>query len=64
MTTKAYDQLEDGPIDSIDAAVFNGDIFLDVENATAFRQMMKRWEHQLQEYDKLAEDFLLKTEKD
>lgn len=48
MTTDRYDRLEDGPMDEIDAAVWNGDIFHNRANITAFREMLARWERGLQ----------------
>lgn len=48
MTTARYDRLEDGQIDDIDAAIWNGDIFHDRDNIAAFRKMMARWEAGLQ----------------
>lgn len=48
MTTTHYKRLEDGPIDEIDAAVWNGDIFHNRANIAAFRAMMFRWEQALQ----------------
>ena len=48
MTTSQYNRLEDGPMDEIDAAVWNGDIFHNRANITAFREMMARWERGLQ----------------
>jgi hypothetical protein len=43
MTTKQYDELEDGAIDEIDAAIWSGDMFHNRENIHAFRGMMARW---------------------
>ena len=54
MTTKHYQRLEDGPIDEIDAAIWNGDIFHNRANIEAFRKMMSRWEQGL----KMCEDIL------
>ena len=54
MTTKQYNQLEEGPMDEIDAAVWNGDMFHNRENIRAFREMMARWERGLQ----MCEDIL------
>jgi hypothetical protein len=48
-TTSRYDQLEDGHMDHIDAAVWNGDIFHHRGNIAAFRRMMSRWEAGLKE---------------
>jgi hypothetical protein len=54
MTTKQYNQLEDGAMDEIDAAVWSGDLFHNRENIRAFRDMMARWERGLQ----MCEDIL------
>ena len=54
MTTKHYDKLENGPIDEIDAAVFNGDKFMDLDNIAAFRLMLERWERQLKKWEEIA----------
>ena len=48
MTTLQYDRLEDGPMDEIDAAIWNGDTFHNSDNIAAFRKMMARWELGLQ----------------
>lgn len=56
MTTKHYDKLENGPIDEIDAAVFNGDEFMDLDNIAAFRLMLERWERQLKKWEELAKE--------
>jgi hypothetical protein len=54
MTTKQYNDLEAGPMDEIDAAVWTGDMFHNRANITAFRGMMARWENGL----KMCEDIL------
>jgi hypothetical protein len=54
MTTQQYERLEDGPMDEIDAAVWNGDTFHNRENIAAFRKMMARWDRGLQ----MCEDIL------
>ena len=48
MTTSQYDQLDTGPMDEIDAAIWSGDTFHNRENIAAFRGMMARWERGLQ----------------
>lgn len=48
MTTTHYQQLEAGPIDEIDAAIWSGDMFHNHANIKAFRDMMARWEKGLQ----------------
>ena len=48
MTTEHYKRLEQDPIDQIDAAIWNGDIFHNRANIAAFREMMTRWERGLQ----------------
>jgi hypothetical protein len=54
MTTKQYDDLEEGPMDEIDAAVWSGDTFHNRANIAAFRGIMARWERGL----KMCEDIL------
>ncbi len=54
MTTQQYNKLEDGPMDEIDAAIWNGDTFHNRANIAAFRDMMARWERGL----KMCEDIL------
>jgi hypothetical protein len=54
MTTIPYEQLEYGPMDEIDAAIWNGDMFHNRSNIAAFRDMMARWERGL----KMCEDIL------
>ena len=54
MTTPQYNKLEAGPMDEIDAAVWNGDMFHNRANIAAFRSMMVRWENGL----KMCEDIL------
>lgn len=54
MTTSQYNQLEAGPMDEIDAAVWSGDMFHNRANIAAFRAMMARWEKGLQ----MCEDIL------
>jgi hypothetical protein len=54
MTTKQYNDLEAGPMDEIDAAIWNGDIFHNRANIAAFRGMMARWAMGL----KMCEDIL------
>ena len=49
MNMSRYQQLEDGPIDEIDAAVFTGDVFHNAEHIKAFRSIMARWERGLKE---------------
>lgn len=48
MTTQQYIQLEEGPMDEIDAAIWSGDTFHSRANIEAFRSMMARWERGLQ----------------
>ncbi len=54
MTTARYDRLEDGHMDHIDAAIWNGDIFHDRENIAAFRKMMARWEAGLKQAESIC----------
>jgi hypothetical protein len=49
-----YDNLENGPIDEIDAAMFSGDIFNDRDNIDSFRLMLERWERQLKKWEELV----------
>jgi hypothetical protein len=56
MTSKHYQQLEDGPIDHIDAAIWTGDIFHNQENIQAFRNMMSRWEQGLKECEDIINE--------
>jgi hypothetical protein len=60
MTTKQYDNLEAGPMDDIDAAVWTGDMFHNRANIAAFREMMARWERGL----KMCEDILSEIPED
>lgn len=55
MITNAYKQLEDNPIDAIDAAVFTGDMFMVRANREHFREMMRRWEAELKSYEEIDE---------
>ena len=50
---RAYEKLVDGAIDEIDAAIFSGDTFMDVEVVADFRAMMVRWEKQIASYEEL-----------
>jgi len=54
--SKYYKRLEDGAMDEIDAAIFNGDIFHNRENIKAFRDMMARWERGLQSFERAIFD--------
>jgi hypothetical protein len=60
MTTKQYDNLEAGPMNDIDAAVWSGDMFHNRANIAAFREMMARWERGL----KMCEDILSEIPED
>jgi hypothetical protein len=60
MTTKQYDNLEAGPMDEIDSAVWSGDMFHNRANIAAFREMMARWERGL----KMCEDILSEVPED
>jgi hypothetical protein len=51
MITRQYEQLENGPMDEIDAAVWSGDMFHNRANVAAFREMMARWEQGLREVE-------------
>jgi hypothetical protein len=56
MTTEAYDRLNAGPADEIDAAVWSSDMFLNRENIADFRSLMARWELGLQEAESILEE--------
>lgn len=56
MTDKHYQNLEDGPMDEIDAAVWSGDMFHNRENIAAFRNMMARWERGLKEAEAILSE--------
>lgn len=43
-------------VDSIDAAIFNGDEFFEVHARVELREMMQRWECQLTVYDKFEDN--------
>ena len=51
MISEAYVRLEAGPIDSVDAAVFSGDIFHDEEARAAFRKILDRWTREMDALD-------------
>ena len=53
MTTPAYNRLNDNQIDDIDSAIWSGDTFHNPANIAAFRAIMKRWEHGLQEAEEI-----------
>ena len=55
MITSLYQRLEDGPMDSIDAAIFSGDMFHNRENIAALRAMMARWERGLKECEEIID---------
>jgi surfactin synthase thioesterase subunit len=48
-----YETLVEDIIDSLDASVFNGDLFFIQENREDLRNWMSRWEQQLKEYDEI-----------
>ena len=48
-----YEILVEDVIDSLDAALFTGDLFLNSENREDLRNWMARWEGQLKEYDEI-----------
>ena len=56
MTTQQYNQLDTGPMDEIDAAVWGGDLFHNRDNIKAFRDMMARWERGLQEAEAIVNE--------
>lgn len=48
---QAYNKLENGPIDEVDAAVFSGDMFHDEGNRKQFRSMLQRWMREMDALD-------------
>ena len=48
-----YEILVEDVIDSLDASLFTGDLFLNSENREDLRNWMARWERQLKEYDEI-----------
>lgn len=56
MTTAQYLRLDQGPIDEIDAALFNGDMFFNHENIQAFREQIVRWAQQLVVCEQIANE--------
>ncbi len=52
-----YEILVEDVIDSLDAALFTGDLFLNSENREDLRNWMARWEQQLKEYDEIDSGF-------
>jgi hypothetical protein len=53
-----YEELVDGAIDEIDAALFSGDTFHDEEAIEDFRRMMERWERRLVEIKSILDEDL------
>lgn len=43
-------------VDSIDAAVFTGDIFLDDDERAEFRRYLERWEKELKVWDERSKE--------
>lgn len=58
MTNRCYQRLEDGAMDDIDAAIWNGDLFHNQDNIDAFREMMTRWERGLQSCEDILNGIL------
>jgi hypothetical protein len=56
VTNQHYKQLEYGPIDEIDAAIWSGDLFHNRANIAAFRDMMSRWERGLQSCEDILKE--------
>ena len=48
---QAYQRLEDGAIDRVDAAVFSGDMFHDEEVRKLFRKILERWTREMDVLD-------------
>ena len=53
-----YEELVDGAIDEIDAALFSGDTFHDEEAIEDFRHIMERWERRLVEIKSILDEIL------
>jgi hypothetical protein len=53
-----YEELVDGAIDEIDAALFSGDTFHDEEAIEDFRRIMERWERRLVEIKSILDEDL------
>jgi hypothetical protein len=53
-----YEELVDGAIDEIDAALFSGDTFHDEEAIEDFRRIMERWERRLVEIKSILDEIL------
>jgi hypothetical protein len=51
-----YEELVDGAIDEIDAALFSGDTFHDEEAIEDFRRIMERWERRLVEIKSILDE--------
>jgi hypothetical protein len=47
MTASKFANLEHNAIDDIDAAIFSGDTFMNLDNIAAFRSYISRWEREL-----------------
>jgi len=53
-----YEELVDGAIDEIDAALFSGDTFHDEEAIEDFRRIMERWERRLVKIKSILDEIL------
>ncbi len=51
-----FNELEEGAIDEIDAALFTGDTFLNKDNIRRMREYLARWERGLQEMESIVDD--------
>jgi hypothetical protein len=51
-----YQNLVNGPIDEIDAAIFSSDMFIYQKNIADFREKMARWERGLKEAESIISD--------
>ena len=49
----SYSRLESGAIDEIDAAIWTGDTFLNLENIKSFRETLRRWERGMAECEQI-----------
>lgn len=48
---EAYNRLDDDHLDSVDAAVFSGDIFHEEDNRKKFRVLLERWTREMDALD-------------
>lgn len=53
MPTQKYKNLYDEHLDDVDAAIFSGDIFFDMDNRRSFRELISRWLCELEKIEKI-----------